>query len=323
MPTNRGFQTIMGIGLQSAWATAVAVTGRIPYVSDSLEHQFNQIANAALVGTHTRGKPSQGAEVSGGSFTARLTYDVQQPVLQQFFGSWTDGDPDEDYYTFDAETDDSGLTIAINRIVSIHEYVGFKTSTFTLNGTAGEVVTYTCEGMAKDRLISGTTNSAGDLSGLSDEGAHVVYHEASLWIGDLANDLTSGDAVSPSQFTLTLNRNLQADEVNSQTLLEAYENDFASGQLTFTLPRYASNQFVTWHEAHTSLQAILSFTDGTNTIAINMPKLCVVTNPVQQAGAGLLTLPITMELYNNDDGANSNTDMDFAQMIRIFEYPNP
>lgn len=320
MPTNRGFQTIMGVGLQNAWATAAAVSARIPYVSDSLEHQFNPIMNAALVGNAARGKSQQGAEVSGGSFTARLTYDVQQPVLEQFFGTFTDEtDPTEDHYDYDATVDDSGLTIAINRIVSIHEYIGFKTSTFTLQGSAGEAVTYTCEGMAKDRLISGTTNNAAALTALGDEAGHVVYHEMSLWIGDLANDLTSGDAFSPSQFSLTLNRNLQADEVNSQTLLEALENDFASGQLTFTLPRYDSNQFITWHEAHTSLQAILSFTDGSSTIAIHMPKLCVVTNPVQQAGAGLAQLPITLDLYNNDDAANTSTDMTFTQHVRIFE----
>jgi hypothetical protein len=319
MPTARGFQGVAGIVKEVTLGTVVAVTTKLPLISESLSDQFAHIQNAALTGSATRGRAIQGARSAGGQLVCYWNYDVRQPLLEQFFGTWTDGDPDEDYYTMDATIDGKGLTIAIEKTVSVHEFAGVKVGAFTLSGSPSDGVRWTADVFAQSRSLTSVTNTTAVLAALAEAGDPMQFHDLTLRIGDQANDLASGDDVEMENFSLAIGRNMIQKQVNSTTLLEARENGFQDGTLTVQLPLYDSDQFLTWHASHTPLQASLIATFGTFTKYVNLPNILVTSaNPVL-SGPELVGYTVSFSVHNNAAGDNASTDMDFAEAIRIFE----
>jgi hypothetical protein len=249
---------------------------------------------------------------------AYWNYDVRQPLLEQFFGTWTDGDPNEDFYTMDDIIDGKGLTVAINKGVSVHEFAGVKVGSWTLSGSPADAVRWSADVFAQSRSLTSVTNTSAVLAALGEPGDPMQFHDLTLRIGDQANDLASGDDVDVENFSLQINRNMIQKQVNSTTLLEARENAFQDGTLTIQLPLYDSDQFITWHANHTPLQASLIFSAGGNTKYINLPQLLVVqANPVF-SGPELVGYSVPLSLHHNLGGSNGNTDMP-EEAIRIFE----
>ena len=319
MAENHGFQTIMAAGLESTWGTAVNATQKLPYVSDSLDAMFRHNQTPAMVGSAAMPKSTKGVRVAGGGIETYYTYGLAQPLLRQFFGTWTDDAINGDYYPYTALTTGVSLTVAVNRGVSVHEYAGYKIGELTLSGAPNDSVKLSLQGNAKNRVISSSENTSAELAALDEPAAEVLFHELTFRVGDLADALASGDNLSITQFSLKLNRNHVVKEVNSATAEQARENGFLGAELEFTLPYYDANTWITWHEAHTVLQASLIFSDGTNSQTWNIPQCLVVEAPVPQGDAGMTEPKIKLSLHPNRDEANTETDFDFAEVIRLFE----
>jgi Phage tail tube protein len=318
MAENHGFQTIMAVGLESTWGTGVNATQKLPYISDSLDALRRHNQTPAMTGSATMPKSTQGVRVAGGGIETYYTYGLIQPLLQAFFGDHT-VDAADDFYTYTDLSTGISLTVAVNRGVSIHEYLGYKIGELTLSGAPNDAVKLSLSGNAKNRLVSGTENTSGELEALAEPAEQVLFHELTFRIGDLADDLAAGDNVSISNFSLKMNRNHVVKEVNSTTAEQAKENGFAQGELEFTLPYYDADTWITRQEAHTLLQASLIFTDGTNTHYWNMPQALVVEAPVPQSDAGMTEPKIKLSLHPNRDAANANTAMTHEEFIRLFE----
>jgi hypothetical protein len=180
------------------------------------------------------------------------------------------------------------------------------------------------KGFASARSLASSTNTSSVLAALSEPGTEIQFHDCGgsghVWVGDLSDALGSGDAVSISSFSLNIDRNLQQDLVNSRTLLEALENNFRVGHLTLEVPRYTSDQWLTWHANHTTLQCEMLFDNGTNAYKkIRLPQLKVVSVPVHTSGPGLVPMKIQLSLHNNLDNANANTGFTMDPEIQILE----
>lgn len=318
MPENHGFQTIMAAGLESTWGTAVNATQKLPYVSDSLDAMYRHNQSQAMVGSASMPKSTQGQRVAGGGIECYYTYGLQQPILEQFFGTWTD-DVGGDFYTYTALTTGVSLTVAVNRGVAVHEFTGYKINELTLQGSPGEAVKLSLNGNAKTRVISGTENTSGELDALAEPSAEVLFNELTFRVGDLGDALAAGDNLEITQFALKINRNMVVKEVNATTAEQARENGFVSAELEFTLPYYDSDQWITWQEALTVLQASLIFSDGSNSQTWNIPQCLVVEAPVPQSDAGMTEPKIKLSLHPNRDGANAFTNFAHEEFIRLFE----
>jgi hypothetical protein len=318
MAVSRGFQGIAGVAKESTLGTAAAATAKLPLISETFSASNAHIQNAALVGAAARKRAIKGARSVPGAVTAYLTYDLQHPVLERFCGTFVD-DVGGDYYRMDDTTDGKGLTLAIDKQVSVHEFAGVKFSELVLSGSPADAVRVTATGMGTARSLTSVTNTAVTLAALDEPGDEIQYHELTLRIGDLANALASGDDVDVENFSLRINRQLIQKQVNSLTLLEARENGFQEGNLTIQLPLYDSNQFLTWHDTHTTLQATLTFTDGTSTKEVRLPQLLVVHALPQLSGPELVGYSVELSVHANADGANSQTGFDFPEAVRVFE----
>jgi hypothetical protein len=321
MATARGFQQIMGLKAETTLGTAVAVNYKVPFVSDTFDQQFTHIQNAALVGSGAPLNSIQSVRHVPGGFTAYLTYDLIHPVLKHFFGNYTPvaGAGDE-RYVMQETLDGLGLTVAINKQVSVHEYAGFKVGEFTLTGTPADGIRYSVAGMATARSLSSVLNTSGVLAALAEPATSARFTDLTLRIGDLADALAAGDNTPVSGFSLSINRNLQQDEVNSNTLLEALESNFRQGTLTLNVPRYTTDQWKTWHDNHTVLQAELAFDNGTDPYKkVRLAQLQVVSAPTPTSGPGLLPITVTLSLHNNLNNANTQTGFTFDAEIEIVE----
>jgi hypothetical protein len=319
MPTGRGFQSILGIKAESTWGTAVAADTKLPFISEDLNETFQHIANESLVGAGIRQRASQGPREVAGGFEAYWTYALAQPLLKHFFGNHTVAASADDYYDLQETIDGNSLTVAIAKQVSVHEFAGFKCNELTLTGSPTDGVRIGASGFAKQRSLSSVLNTSASLAALSEPANFVQFHHLVLRIADCVDALASGDAVAVAGFTLTLTRNLEPAMVNSQLPLEALENNFREATLELEVPRYTTDQFLTWQASHTLLQADMVFTSGSLVKTIRMPQLTVVSAPPNVGGPGLIPVTVSLALASNRDAGNANTNMTFTDEIRILE----
>lgn len=319
MATGRGFPGILAIKAESTWGTVVAADTKLPFISEDLTETFAHLPNESLLGAGIRQRAYQGARAVQGGFVAYWTYALAQPLLKAFFGNHTVAASADDYYDMQETVDGVSLSVAIAKQVSVHEYAGFKVNQLTLSGSPTDAVRIAAAGFAKSRSLTSSTNTAGTLAALSDPANIIQYHHLVLRVGDLADALAGGDAISPASFELTLTRNLEPALVNSQTPLEALENNFREGMLTLEIPRYTADTFLNWHSSHTTLQADLIFTSGSLVKTIRLPQLLVVSAPANIGGPGLVPVTVTLSLQSNRDAANAQSGFTFTDEIRILE----
>jgi hypothetical protein len=128
MPVGKGFASRLGIALETNFGTAAKVSGLLPFTSESLTKEQERVESGALLGT--AGKRQSyivGGQVSG-DISANLTYTDFDEIFEASFGSKT-VDSTTGKKTFDLTEDiNKSLTIAIEKGVSIHEFVGCKIS---------------------------------------------------------------------------------------------------------------------------------------------------------------------------------------------------
>jgi hypothetical protein len=317
MATNVGFASAVGYGLESTWATAVAVTASLKYLSDTMDQTRAKIVRATNRGRGARDANRATHYVAGGGLTGLLTYDLAQSWLTHFIGAFND-DVGGDYYSV-LDQVVTGLTVAIDRVTSVHEFVGCVIDSVTLAGDPDSGVTFEWALTAKNRLISGQTNNAAAVAALSEPGSDVLFHECTLRVGDMGDALAAGDNLSISQFSVEINRNKATNAVNSLYQLQSKENGHRDVMLSFTIPRYEADTFLAWEAAATALQANLIMTDSTNTKDLRFSHLTVESVVINQSDDSMAEVPVVMRAHENESATNTNTGFDFEAEIQLYE----
>ena len=223
-------------------------------------------------------------------------------------------------YTLDDTADAKSLTVAFDKEARLFAYTYFKPSQMVITGGPGLPLRVTMDGFATGEVLDSSTNTAAALAALSEPGARYLFHHLSgaCLVGDLADALAGGDNVKINSFTLTVNRGQLQYHTQSQAPEESLENAFQVVMLELGFPIYQNTDlFKDFHDAHTALQAQLTFTNGSNTRIFRLPNLRTMGFPVPIAGPGLQGYTVTLASYNDLAGANGN--MSFAQALQIEE----
>lgn len=302
MADSHGFAGILGLGIETSnWGTEVVATERFPFLSETLTDNFDQIPDEALEGKAGMRPHEQGIERAVGGFVGNWRYDTTQLLLQHFLGTLAAGQ-----YTLDENLDDTGLTVAIQKTVDVWTFPGYKPSQVTISGDANGIVQIAAEnGVAKQLVLASGTNTTGVLAALTNSAENVLFHEMTFQIANLDDHIAAGDAFSVSSFNLVINRNHAPADVNAQQVLEPKEDGRRQVTLSFQLPRYSANTFVTWHRSNTPIQGRIYFTDGAGTKEFLLPHGRVTSAPPNIAGAGLVPVPVEITWYRNA-GVNTN-----------------
>ena len=315
MSTNVGFATHTAYGLEGTWGTAVAVTHALRHNSDTLDQTRAKITKATNVGSGARERNKATHKVAGGGLTFDLTYDLVQPWLIHFFGALVDDSTD--YYQM-AHQIESSLTVALDRVVSVHEYSGLVIDQATLTGDSDNGVMVEWTTTAKERLRGGSAiNNATAIEGVPDTEGCVLFHECTLRLGEMGSPLDVSNDMNMSQFSLAMNRNKTAQPINSLYRLQSKENGHRDFLLNVTMPRYESDQVLDWEEGDVPLQGNLIMTNGTRTLDWRFSHLSVEQVPIGQSDDSQAEVPITLRLHRNR-GFNTNPGFDFEPDVQLY-----
>lgn len=306
MATGIGYPAVMGAGKETTYRTGVAMTDRIPYLSESLSEQIAMIEDDVLIGTAGRNALDKGPISLTGKINTELRYTqksgssfcgVDLLLALSMAGTHT--------YASTVNTLKLGespavfATVALAKQVAYWEYLSCYFEGFDLSGKVGEHLKVDFDTVAYNLLRTGTTNGATQFSNLAASGGkRVLFGDMTFRLGDTADALASGDNIGLKDFKLTLKNNLtgpqfsspdnSATHTNGLLTIQPHRNGFREVMLEFTLPRYESSgwgtQLETWKAAGTALQfkGLSSIDSAAKRFELNCPHVIIedIQSPV-------------------------------------------
>lgn len=307
-----GFSVIMGAGSEATFADPVAATEKVCFISETLSEMVQEVMDASICGNAAQSIGQPGTKIIEGGVVYPWRTDVGSILLKRFFGDYQEDTPEagQNTYVLTNSIDQIGTTIAIDKQVKVYEFAGFKGSNFKLTGSPGDGIRISLDGFAVLLDTESILNTSETLEALDEEGFILLFQDAVLRIADLDDALAGGDALDVSVFSVEMNRNLDAVEVNSHNRTEALENNFRESRFTFTVPQYSSDFVVDAHRAHTPLQADITITSGAFVKIIQMPKLIVLEYKNNVGGPGFLQIAVTCQVIPDPEGTNAFMTME-------------
>lgn len=336
MPDAIGVKTHMGAAMESTWGTAIVATDRIPLISEGIEFDYTDKLHDYLHGSAAALNQTLVFKGATGSVESEVVYSKKNGsefVSSDLFiaaGMGVIEGSTEQQLTFENDLS-KFFTIAWDKDVHATkpwEAVGCMVNSFTLKCDEKESLKLTTDLAIHILRITGGVNVVNDLiaSGLADDDAQpVVLRDFVFSIGDQGGALGSGDDWGISGFSITVNNNLSAQEQSTKDTDNAYpnfthadpyfamkpsRNGFREVMLEITIPRYGSDQFITWHNDRTDLQASFIGTDPNNSheFDIIFPRLKVENVSAPIAGPGMVVMTVTLRALL----WNSASDMTFS-----------
>lgn len=336
MATGQGYASRCGIEIESSWGTAAAVASVMPFTSEGINRSIAKIEAMYLDGNAGK-KALYNSVVSAlGDLSGEIPLNYLHTrgleyLLWAFAGGNGSDGGGSGYLQYKlSNTVGNSLTLAFNKSVSCWEISGAKVNTLEVSGNAGEAVKFTANMIARNILrtgdagITNTISGVNALSALGDPDL-AMFDDLVFRIGDQANALGSGDQYAISSFSISMNNNLSeptfptvtSSRTNSLLTIEPLRNGFREITFNITIPRYESDQFFSWLNADTALQADFKITTASSHILnFLFPNIRIteVTAPI--GGPELNTLSISCTAIRNN---GTNTYMTYEDTDAIAE----
>lgn len=317
MATGIGYKGIMGVGKQTAYSTAVAVTDKIPFNSENLKITKVMIDQNFLMGKAGVLTQQNVFNPGGGTIETMVPYTVLDSAKYisadllmcaalgrgEFAATSSTSEltPEDDL--------DMSLTIATSKGEDTSdpwESVGAMVKSMTLSCAAGEYLKASFELAIAKLLIASTTNDVSDLEDLPTSAVTLAnFSHLEFLIGDHSGALGAANAVGISSFELTFNNAMTEDQQTtkdhgtSHTLttqpIQPVRNGFRDVTLKVEIPRFSSQTFMNWKNSNTPLQATATFTSGSDYIRILFPHLIIQEDEIPISDAGALKQVVTMK----------------------------
>lgn len=311
----------------SSWAAAYSETSmkQLRLVSENLTENYDKIRSSALLGSAADNEFYLGHVMISGEVVVDLAYDNSE-IIEYCMGAaatttytFTDQLSKVFHLLIDknsAAADDSGST-NLNKFR--YRFAGVKVNSFTISGEVGEspvklTMQVTCRSVATVATVFPTLTAPDEPIPFK--------HLTSCWVGDQADALASGDALSVKSFEIAVDNNLKSDDKDSgdvSYVLEPLRNGFRKVTAKFGLARYLTSSptadLRTWKTAGTRLQALLVLTNGTDSYTIRIPEMKVVDGVNWNVGGpAMIESDVTFEAFNNSSNANTGMSTITSQM---------
>jgi len=288
----------------TTWDTAqVTVDALLPVKSETLTTNFEQI-HSAMLGRASQYAPKQGTRMVQGDLVLELDYNFGYQMLRFAMGTEAAG-------VFNLANALQYLQVWIDKGVSRYVFPSVAVNRMTLSGRPDEPLLLTLGCVASTGLRVATA-----FPSLSATHDRVILAESTLRIADQADALAGGDAWTFSGFELTLDNALRLDgksNASTKLVLQPERNGFRTGALSVEFPRYDSDQFATWRDAHTTLQADIVLNGASADFTIQMPSMTIAGGAdANVGGPEVLTNSVALEL----NGA-ANAFMAGIDMLRV------
>jgi hypothetical protein len=209
-------------------------------------------------------------------------------------------------------------TFAMDKQVSVHEWAGVKINKLTIRGKASGGGALECEAevSAKDRSLTSTTNTAVTIAALSLMDCPVaLFEDLTFLIGDNINALVAGDEEDISSFELVIDNVMRTDELTNNGLAEQGRDGRRKITLKLSFAAYDSDQYITWRDNDTDLQAQLLFErdDGVHTdnyrFVIRIGKMQVTKYPTATKDEKMLRPDVEFNILRAQEESATWADM--------------
>jgi len=321
MADSIGVLADMGARLESGFRTAVDITDRIPYTSESLKFEFQRLEQEALLGVAGKYNSDQGVKFASGDVNVDMVYTTEVGAVflsaDQFL-YWAMGTATWDTDRSNQLTLQDDLarfgTIAIDKQVTIWEAISCYVKSMTLScettGFMKGVFTFQPYNM----IITGAKNEAAEFTALPNVepnrciGTDSIFYIAS----DFSDALATGDKIGISNWSLSLDNKLTDDEYTTVEAsghttntfpIQPVRNGFREVKFEFTLPRYAADTYITGKVNNTPFQAKIVFTDPSdsdNQVIIYMPHLRINECSPTIDGPGITPITVSCSCFLAD-----------------------
>jgi hypothetical protein len=337
MPTGQGTLSRCALGVESTWGAGVAVTELIPFTSESIARTIAQLQSEYIDGYAGRRRMYNSIVSPAGGLEFEMIWDeitggiigLERLIKGSMGASARDGSNNLNKYYF-AEDIAASYTIAFNKLVSVWEAQGCKINALIISGEAGQKLKGSVEILARNLLRTGDAgivNAAAAITGISPTivPQNVMFDDVVFRLGDQADALASGDRLKISSFNLGLGNKLSdhehasvdATNVDSSLSMEFLRSGFRDVKLSITIPRYISDQILTWLNSKTALQADLKITSGSYQFNILLPNIKVAGDPaIPISGPELVKAAFNFVALRN---AGTNTYMTFQDTTAIID----
>jgi len=330
MATGIGYKSIMGVGKQSAYRTAVDATDRALMVSEGIEFDYQQVLHeylhggAGVVDSQRVSEPVSGTVEYVVNYTEKSTKFVSStlPIALGFGATAWDSTNNRNQITLADNLAEYG-TFAWDKGqgATPWEAVGCYVNALTLACNAGEAMTLSTELKAYDLVYSSTSNTTVELAALpSDQPKLCLFSDMVFQVNSQGGALSSSDNIGISSFTINVNNTLtdyeqsSPDDNSSHTdakkTIQPVRNGFREVTFEFSMPRYESDYFFDRLTADNNLQAVLAFDQpsSTNDFRIYLPNFKVESVSASVGGSGVIGQTVSCRCLKK----NSASDIAFT-----------
>ena len=313
MSLGKGFEGILGVVKEPAYGTVAAVTKAIPFVSENFGNDLEKHMDEVL-----RGKAGQGPSVAGNKmfpFTipCKLTYSDLDLLIAIALGAAAAPSANGDLYDgmySPAENLSYSYTAAVYKGVSVWEYSGNKIDTLKISGEANKPLDIEVSGAAKSLSLASATNTSVIMLALDtdDVASKIMFSDLEFKIAAQASALSGVTEAGISQFDLTVGNKLKLDDFDNRalTILEPQRNGFREVKFNFTVPRYEADTYLGWRDNDTALHASLTFTSGSYSFAIHLPKIKIDKADAAIGGPSLIQQKIQCSCYRDPGSVSAS-----------------
>ena len=325
-----GIKGILGVGKETTWKTPVTVTDRVPFLSESIEKDNEDILHNYLQGTPGYPAMQRNFEPVIGSIEAVLPYTEKSGsefvstdlliALAMGATSWDAANTVNQITLLDDLNVFGTLAVPKWKTDDVWEFISCYVRSMTITLTSGEFMKANFDIMAYDLDRSSTTNQVSDLTtlGPADVPNIILMSHTEFKVGNQAGALVDADRYDINSLTITLNNNItdpqQTSKSNTVTdptkTIEPVRNGFRDVTVEAVLPRYAADTFLDHWDNEDDLQMQIDCNDPntSNYKKFFMPylKLEKVSAPV--AGPEAIQQTLSFRCLRR----NSASDLTFA-----------
>lgn len=315
-----GYKAYVAVGVETEYGTIVEPTELLPAISaditmNAIKAESNMVVGEAF---NEDNRDTVKYETSG-ALTCIGDYQALDILIGAALGGTITKTGSSVPYTHEnvlsTADNERHFTIGIVKDVEDDYIHSAKINEMIVTSNPDGVI-FTFNVVANKRTRATTHNTA--IKALAFTLGRRIFHDHLVFrIADCANALAAGDAISISEFEMTLNNNFQTDCYDTSSTSKTYPAEpFRNGKgtvmLKFTVPRYTANTLVAALESETKLQADAIWTgptlgEGNYTMTMEFPTVKVISASYPQTDDALIPLEVECQCFNNNANTNMNT----------------
>ena len=302
-----GYASKAGIKTGQTWGAAwAAVDTLLPFVSESITPNYDQLVSEALIGQASLEGMTLGTMMVPGDLVMDLAYGLTGPAD---IIAYAMGLRSTEEITLSNNLSANVFNLEIDKIQTRHRFSSCMVDKVTIAGKIGEgkptkvTASLVCRSWTTTATAFPSISFSGEETRVFPE--DIRNTNGHFYIGDLSDAMAVGDAMPIGDYEITIENGFVVDSKDSASIYVVQPGRNARRKITLKigLQRYNSTtaNFDTWKAAGTALQAELALEAASGSdVIFQFPHLKISDGanfPI--GGPAMITGEVTLSAYYN------------------------